>query len=183
MILSSITMSSFYLTCVHEISFHFSSIVIQSTSTSAHSTKMRALPYCCSALFLAILFKFSFSSLSRVCRELEKEEEKHKFHALRHCQRSNKTVIAYGDADNEEQCADFARLSRALAFNFSPKHRRLVNHYEVKTNETEKTQQNDFYSCEALACPEYRNFSTLVNDTRFDYYSLYAYPTRENCPL
>lgn len=32
----------------------------------------------------------------------------------------------------------------------------------------------EFFNCELLACPEFQNFSHIVNDTRFDYYSLYA---------
>lgn len=34
----------------------------------------------------------------------------------------------------------------------------------------------EFFNCELLACPEFSNFSHIINDTRFDYYSLYAIP-------
>lgn len=37
-------------------------------------------------------------------------------------------------------------------------------------------QAEEFFNCEALACPEFRNFTHIVNDTRYDYYSLYAMP-------
>jgi hypothetical protein len=40
-------------------------------------------------------------------------------------------------------------------------------------------ESEEYYNCQVLGCPEYRNFSTIVNDTRFDYYSLYARPPRE----
>lgn len=36
----------------------------------------------------------------------------------------------------------------------------------------------EFYNCEILACPEFSNFATIVNDTRYDYYSLYTNPIR-----
>jgi hypothetical protein len=139
---------------------------------------MRAILRCC--VLLAVLCKFiNSSSLTRVCQRFEKNA-KHEFHPLRHCQRSNKTVIAYSDAEDVDKCADFARRSRALAFNFSPRERRIeANLYAVNVTNTTKTR-SDFYSCEALVCPEYQNFSTVVNDTRFDYYSMYTHPAREH---
>lgn len=41
---------------------------------------------------------------------------------------------------------------------------------------TDADQTEDFFNCELLACPEFRNLSHIVNDTRFDYYSLYTAP-------
>lgn len=45
---------------------------------------------------------------------------------------------------------------------------------------TRKVKQDaeEFYNCQALSCPETMNLTTIVNDTRFDYYTLYAYPPR-----
>lgn len=57
---------------------------------------------------------------------------KHKFSLIKHCQRSNKTVIAFQNSQTVEQCADFARQSRGLAFNFglpSRKRRRMCRRY------------------------------------------------------
>lgn len=57
---------------------------------------------------------------------------KHKFSLIRHCQRSNKTVIAFQNFQTVEQCADYARQSRGLAFNFglaSRKRRRMCRRY------------------------------------------------------
>ncbi|KAG5675849.1 hypothetical protein PVAND_005719 [Polypedilum vanderplanki] len=133
---------------------------------------MRAIAAAAVTLLLVIIFNFSDSSLTRVCKVFEKNA-KHEFHPLRRCQRSNKTVIAFTDVEDVEQCAAFARHSKALAFNFSPKSRRDSNLF---VNETKKEEESDFYSCECLACPEYQNYSTVINDTRFDYYSLYTYP-------
>lgn len=147
---------------------------------------MRVLVFYC--IIIALILKFLNSVLAKSCKELEKNV-KHEFYPLRHCQRSNKTIIAYSDAENVEQCADFARLSRALAFNFSPKNRRNKNNFDVSTQSNNTKQQIDeakepiMYSCEVLACPEYRNFSTVINDTRFDYWSLYARPVRKHASL
>lgn len=134
-------------------------------------------------LFIAACILASFiinseSSMKKVCRDLQIKKEPN-YYPLRHCQRSNKTVIAqFNDFDDVEECADFARKSRGLAFNYSPKSRRFRNLYESDTNKNPQFQE-EFNSCEVLECPEQINFTTVVNDTRFDYYSLYAYPVRK----
>ena len=116
-----------------------------------------------------------FSANSKFCKEFKDIE--HKFYPLRHCQRSNKTVIDFSKVESLNECSEFAREKRALAFNFSPGERIKINLYQ-KGNES-AGDSDDFYNCEALDCPEYQNFSSMVNDTRFDYYSLYTRPPRE----
>jgi hypothetical protein len=105
----------------------------------------------------------------------------HEFHPLRHCQRSNKSIIAYTNVDTIQQCKVFTRNNFGLAFNFSPKNRSKSNEFEKKSqNDTKKIEDTELlFNCQALACPEHKNLSTLVNDTRFDYYTMYAYPLRE----
>ncbi|CRK93451.1 CLUMA_CG006987, isoform A [Clunio marinus] len=123
-------------------------------------------------MFIGSLLYLS-TTKSKFCHELE-GRVKRDFHPLRHCQRSNKSVIAYMKVESLEECSDFAKLNRGLAFNFSPKGREK-NFFA--TNATfESSELEEFYNCEVLDCPEYRNFSSIVNDTRFDYYSLYTRP-------
>lgn len=138
-------------------------------------------------LLALLLVKLSVASLVKVCDEY-KSKLKYEFHPLRHCQRSNGTVIAQMNVDTVKQCASHARSHKGLAFNFSPKSRRKTNFFDVEANKNDtkkdsssKSQevQRDFYSCEVLACPETRNYSSIVNDTRFDYYTMYAYPARK----
>jgi hypothetical protein len=126
-----------------------------------------------------------FISLTRAkfCKEFE-GKVKHEFYPLRHCQRSNKTVIYFTNVESFEDCVEFTRNHRGLAFNFSPLNRFKKNLFELKKqNESSSLKpelvEEDFYNCEVLECPEYRNFSSIVNDTRFDYYSLYTRPPRE----
>lgn len=107
---------------------------------------------------------------------------KHEYFPLRHCQRSNKTVIAFTDVETLVECADFAKKNKGLAFNYSSQNRSSKNLFDPPKNESEVVDtkfQHEFHNCEVLACPEYRNFSTVVNDTRYDYYTLYAYPVRK----
>lgn len=123
----------------------------------------------------ATLFLCSSLTEGKFCREFK--EVKHEFYPLRHCQRSNKTVIALSNFESPNGCSEFARAHRALAFNYSPGDRRKINLYQ-KGN-ISAGDSDVFYNCEALDCPEYRNFSSMVNDTRFDFYSLYTTPPRE----
>lgn len=114
------------------------------------------------------------------CREYGEIEKV--FHPLRHCQRSNKTVIALYNVESQEDCAEHARNVRGLAFNFSPSDRKINLIERERGNEKAMGEDEDFYNCELLECPEHRNYSTMVNDTRFDYYSLYTHPPRELSP-
>jgi hypothetical protein len=97
-------------------------------------------------------------------------------------------MIASTNVKSVKLCASYARSQRGLAFNFSPKNRQDKNFFEVEANknDTKKDVDNksldkarDFDNCEVLACPENRNFSSIVNDTRFDYYTMYAHPPRK----
>lgn len=36
-----------------------------------------------------------------------------------------------------------------------------------------------YFNCQIMSCPEFGNFSEMINDTRYDYYSLYANPARK----
>uniref|UniRef100_A0A1B0CL12 Putative c-type lectin n=1 Tax=Lutzomyia longipalpis TaxID=7200 RepID=A0A1B0CL12_LUTLO len=77
----------------------------------------------------------------------------------------------------------------ALAFNYAPQERGTQNLYERANKNATKyrgnkypsgkdiiEQSEEYYNCQVLACPELKNFSSMINDTRFDYYSLYANP-------
>lgn len=129
------------------------------------------------------------------CSDLLKRNRT-KFHPVRHCQRSNKTRIAAKNVANLNKCIQFAEHNQALAFNFGHGKRPrkkgdqdgdLLNLFDVKrAKEENKTKlQKDlhdleenadpYFNCEVLSCPEVGNMSSLINDTRFDYYTLYGY--------
>lgn len=140
-----------------------------------HSCRMKLIKLTC------IIIAFSISpSGSKFCSD--ENAIVHDFHPLRHCQRSNKSVIAFSNVDSLDDCIEYARSVRGLAFNFSSKDRYLKNRFEIKKiirNNDFKSDSDVFFNCEVLGCPEFRNFSTIINDTRFDYYSLYTRPPRE----
>lgn len=137
-----------------------------------------------SKTLITILFVNFSLLLAKFCKEFDDNIE-HKFFPLRHCQRSNQTVIGYFDVESLEECVEMSIEKRGLAFNFSPKNRYKKNLYEIKrlneskTNLQPQSNQNDFYNCEVLECPEYRNLSSMINDTRYDFYSMYTQPPRE----
>ncbi|XP_058824436.1 uncharacterized protein LOC131685055 [Topomyia yanbarensis] len=125
---------------------------------------------------------------SGICAQ-HRDRIKHRFHALRHCQRSNRTIVGLKNTETVQECAEFARKRQGMAFNFGPKDRNRTNLFEVvqshgnntggkppKGTDSITTDPEEFYNCQVLECPEYRNLSMIVNDTRFDYYSLYTRP-------
>lgn len=97
---------------------------------------------------------------------------KHEFHLLKRYQRSNKTFVAFENFPSVDECAAFTRANLGLAFNFSPQGRYSENRNFTSIYET-------FHNCEVLDCPEYFNFSSMVNDSRFNYYSMYAKTLRK----
>ncbi|XP_049548389.1 uncharacterized protein LOC125959606 [Anopheles darlingi] len=114
----------------------------------------------------------------------------HRFYLLRHCQRSKRNVIGLANVKTVRACADLARGKQAMAFNYAPAGRTGVNRYELNKNQSRPAPWvppkagsgssttiapfDDFYNCQVLDCPEHRNLSSIVNDTRFDYYSMFA---------
>lgn len=54
------------------------------------------------------------------------------FYPIKHCQRSNKTIIGVYNFDNVNECAAAARSHQALAFNFAPTTRGSKNLFEIK---------------------------------------------------
>lgn len=124
-----------------------------------------------------LLILHAVLAASKFCEEFTKNRQE--FHPLRHCQRLNKTVIAFSHEESPQTCADFARFNLGLAFNFSPHDRSKENLFKAQ-QENETRIPEEFFNCEILECPEYRNYSSMVNDTRFDHYSLYTRPPRES---
>uniref|UniRef100_A0A1B0CYY2 Uncharacterized protein n=1 Tax=Phlebotomus papatasi TaxID=29031 RepID=A0A1B0CYY2_PHLPP len=82
------------------------------------------------------IFYVVYLSADHIC-ENTNTEHLLKFHPTRHCQRSNKSIVALGNFRTVKECEDFARESHALAFNYAPADRGTVNKYE-KGNETSK---------------------------------------------
>lgn len=73
------------------------------------------------ALFLPLLLGDGLS-----CAD-HKNSFVHRYHPIRHCQKSNKTVVGLINVNTVEQCADFASKRRAMAFNFAPAERGNIN--------------------------------------------------------
>lgn len=133
-----------------------------------------------------VQFIFLLFDLIQAFEECPNIEAKYEFYPLRHCQRSNGTIIAFKNVKSIEECANLARDKYGLAFNFQPNNREDENLFDIIKNKSlEKNikEMNDVslesYNCQVLECPEYGNFSGMINDTRYDYYSLYTKPIRK----
>lgn len=47
----------------------------------------------------------------------------HTYYPVRHCQKSNHTIIGLINVNNMDKCAEFAFKRKAMAFNFAPRDR------------------------------------------------------------
>lgn len=149
-------------------------------------------------LVLLVAIAFSFVSSQLFCSDLLKRNRT-RFHPVRHCQRSNQTRIAAKNVANLEKCIQFTENNQGLAFNFGhgkrPRKKSnqndLLNLFDVQRdkeikervkNETKmvkldpdlKEPIEPYFNCEVLSCPEIGNMSSMINDTRYDYYTLYG---------
>lgn len=119
---------------------------------------------------------------------------KTKYYPVRHCQRSNKTRIAAKNVENLRKCEQFAEYNNGLAFNYGhgrkprkkddsnnwmnlfdiiKKEENLTNKWKVIAKELELSN-DPYFNCEIFDCPEVGNMSSIINDTRYDYYSIYG---------
>lgn len=87
-----------------------------------------------------------------------------KYYLIEKCYRSKVSVVSYANYSSLKSCQRLSTERNGLALNFSP-----PEAWNSKMN----------YTCEILKCAEVENGYTLSNDTRYDYYSLYANPLRE----
>lgn len=146
-------------------------------------------------ILTVILLSFLKTAWSDLfCSDLLKPKDQH-FYPLRHCQRSNKAEISATNVVSVEKCAQYAESNDALAFNYGhgrkPKNETsnhdLINLFEIvaNKNKTKNDEENTwidikpYFNCQILSCPEIGNLSGMINDTRYDYYTLYANPIRE----
>ncbi|XP_053963547.1 uncharacterized protein LOC128866670 [Anastrepha ludens] len=145
-------------------------------------------------LFLIIILT---SSSSASCSR-DSHLDNLKFSLVRTCQRSEMSAIAYKNTATLEDCVRATIGVRGLALNFGTRARSKQNLKGSKVFEILLTEQqlqqitrpNDgrydenhqsvwqqpqaYFNCHMLACPENNTLRSLVNDRRYDYYSLYG---------
>ncbi|KAH8346389.1 hypothetical protein KR084_010396, partial [Drosophila pseudotakahashii] len=114
------------------------------------------------------------------------------FHLVRQCQRAAADdTLALENTSSLEECVSLAHEMRGLALNYAPggakrrsniydqrffgKENHKQQHIRIRLSVFE--QPGEFFNCHVLQCPQNNTFSGMVNDSRFDYYSLYGRPT------
>ncbi|KAH8261275.1 hypothetical protein KR044_006266 [Drosophila immigrans] len=107
------------------------------------------------------------------------------FHLVRECQRANTDdALALESTPTLEECMALARELRGLALNYAPiGQKRRINHNNATVKEQDARrrlsvfeQPGEFFNCHVLQCPQNTTFAGMLNDSRFDYYSLYGRP-------
>ncbi|XP_049866983.1 uncharacterized protein LOC126367487 [Pectinophora gossypiella] len=86
-----------------------------------------------------------------------------KYHLMEKCHRSKLGIAAKANYTSLTSCQRLGIEKKALALNFSPP-------------EAVGMGEPMDYTCEVLKCAEADGGLSLVNDTRYDYYSIYAKP-------
>ncbi|GJQ66861.1 hypothetical protein Trydic_g7886 [Trypoxylus dichotomus] len=81
---------------------------------------------------------------------------------MRSCQRSEGTTVSRKNFRTLEHCISYARARNALAFNY-----RTPDGIALRRNKGDYVS-----SCQILSCPDI-GFNNMVNDTGYDYYSIY----------
>lgn len=90
-----------------------------------------------------------------------------RYHLIEKCYRSKLGIAAKANFASLISCLKFGIEKKGLALNFSPP-------------EAWKGSKKDLqYTCEVIKCAEADGGLSLVNDTRYDYYSLYGKPLRK----
>lgn len=70
---------------------------------------------------IAAAVTIQLASAAMFCSDwAERIERHHRFHALAHCRRSNKTQVGMANYRRVQRCAELALQRRALAFNYAP---------------------------------------------------------------
>lgn len=144
-------------------------------------------------IFSVVASPLVFISAQIFCSDLLATNETN-YYPVRHCQRSNKTRIAATNVENLKKCEQFAEYNNGLAFNYGhgqkPRKKddsnnwvNLFDTFKKEENYTDKWKgvakelelSNDpYFNCEVFDCPELGNMSTIINDTRYDYYTVYG---------
>ncbi|SPP73747.1 uncharacterized protein LOC117578692 [Drosophila guanche] len=113
------------------------------------------------------------------------------FHLVRECQRASADdALALESTSSLEDCAKLARAVHGLALNYAPggptrSRNRFIQpnsgssarNKALRSQLTVFEQPAEFFNCHVLQCPQNNTFGGMVNDSRFDYYSLYGRPT------
>jgi len=110
---------------------------------------------------------------------------------VRECQRAaTDDALALENTSSLEECMNLTRQLRGMALNYAPGGRKRQRNHFVHPPENESRREKDarrrlnvfqqpgeFFNCHVLQCPQNISFAGMVNDSRFDYYSLYGRPT------
>lgn len=97
-----------------------------------------------------------------------------RYKLTRHEKRSTDTIISRKNVTNLENCEKFAISKKALAFNYA----------DLGNAQFRRKNHWRYSNCQALACPTTNGFTNLlVNDSKFDYYSIYRSKISPGSPI
>ncbi|KAM7344680.1 uncharacterized protein ACRADG_011305 [Cochliomyia hominivorax] len=102
---------------------------------------------------------------------------KRKFYLWKTFQRSLTQRSFVDNVNTLKDCEKLALKYKGLALNYAPSYRLQRKYEDRKENRDHFWNQPQLYfNCHILQCPENKTFRTLINDTSFDYYTIYDKP-------
>lgn len=108
--------------CTQRINLDFSLHSIVQFYSLLHKVKVVMLFYEFKLLVIGIIFLSLLPADGLSCEDYKNSID-HEYHPLRHCQKSNKTIIGSINVNTVDKCADYASKRKAMAFNFAPSDR------------------------------------------------------------
>ncbi|XP_019890868.1 uncharacterized protein LOC101895417 isoform X2 [Musca domestica] len=120
---------------------------------------------------IAVCVSILTTIYSLICRD-SKADLRYHFYLLAESHRSLGEKLHIENVDSLETCKQLTRLYKGLAFNYGPKDR-LRNKAGNTSRDHYWEQAQLYFNCHVLKCPERESSKTLINDSSFNYYSLY----------
>ncbi|XP_076675715.1 uncharacterized protein LOC143372917 [Andrena cerasifolii] len=106
-------------------------------------------------------------SCDRCCQINSRQLPQYKL--VRSNARSTQLILSRRTVRNLNECKAFALAKKALAFNYGLE----TDPFEWDLNVRSRNAETSRNMCQALQCPEIHNFTTLVRDRNYKYYSIY----------
>ncbi|CAH0404590.1 unnamed protein product [Chilo suppressalis] len=118
----------------------------------------------CFTILIILVVVSTPISANILCDKHNQSPQIPKYHLMEKCHRSKLGIAAKANFASLSSCQRLGIAKKALALNFSPPDAAIEGAEPLE------------YTCEVLKCAEVDGGLSLVNDSRYDYYSIYAKP-------
>lgn len=118
-------------------------------------------------ILLAVLSTVHTTVIAESKCSVDTQARSPKYHLMEKCYRSKLGMVSKANFTSLTSCQRLGIEKKGLAINFSPP--------EAWDDSNETLE----FTCEVLKCAEVDGGLSMVDDSRYDYYSIYAKPIRK----